>query len=120
MISKNSKYSVHEDKLTVGNNILIFDFPIKECVEFENMLIVRLDVLGKVKYNENVFGVSLLERKIKWQIEKRNYPGGGREQRCPFVDITVYDNKVRLNNWCDTYFIIDPLTGKILEEGDAR
>lgn len=116
----NRRYSVQGNKLIVDNSELVFDFSIKDCIKLDDMLIIRLDVLGKAKYNENVFGVSLLEQKIKWQIEKRRYSTGASNQRCPFVDVTIYDNKLRLNNWCDTYFIVDPLTGKILEEGEGR
>jgi hypothetical protein len=116
---KNKVYNVQENKLIVGDTVLTFDLPIKQCVELNEMLIVRLDALGKAQYNENVFGVDLLEEKIKWKIEKRRYRTDTK-QGCPFVDITISENKLRLNNWCDAFLIVDPTTGKILESGEAR
>ena len=72
MKQENSKYHIQENKLIIGDSEIIFDFPIKDSIEIGDMLIVYLDLYDKViPLDENVFGVSLAERKIKWQIEKR-------------------------------------------------
>jgi hypothetical protein len=115
-----NKYRVKDNKLIVGDCLILFDFPIKDVVEISEMLIVRVESpMGKI-YNENVFGVSLSEKKIKWQIEKRSkkYPGLAKD--CPFIEVFVSENKLRLNNWCSHYLIVDPLTRKVLGEGETR
>lgn len=118
----NNKYRIEKNKLIISNSEILFDFPIQEFIEIEDMLIVYLDLYDKViPLEENVFGVSLTERKIKWQIEKRKYPAGGySKMRCPFVGISFHESKLRLHNWCSTNLIVDPLTGEVLEEEETR
>lgn len=115
------EYRTEKNKLLIEDDEIVFDFSIDSYIEIEGMLIVLLDIPPKIKYNENVFGVSLFERKIKWQIEKRKYPlEKFTKLNCNYNGIVAYENKARLNNWCDTYLLVDPLTGKILEEGYMR
>ena len=108
MILPNNKYYIEQNELIIDNNRIIFDFPINEVIEIGDMLIVYLDLYNEViPLEENVFGVSLLEKEIKWQIGKRKYPTGGRlKARCPFVGISFKDNKLRLYNWCSTILIM--------------
>jgi len=122
MKQENSNYHIQENKLMIGDNEIIFNFPIKDFIEIGDMLIVYLELYDKViPLDENVFGVSLAERKIKWQVEKRQYPTGGYAQmRCPFVGISFNENKLRLHNWCSTNLIVDPVTGMVLEQEETR
>lgn len=118
-----SNYYIQKNKLIIDDTKeIVFDFPIQESVEIEDMLIVRIGLYDKVApLEENIFGVSLAEKKIKWQIEKREYPTRGNPSMlCPFVGIRFYDNKLRLFNWCSTAFVVDPLTGKVLEQEQTR
>ncbi len=41
-------------------------------------------------------------------------------EQCPFDSIRFVQGKLRLNNWCGVYFIVDPISGMILEEVDNR
>jgi hypothetical protein len=122
MKQANNKYRIEQNKLIIDNSEIVFDFPIKDFIEIGDMLIVYLDLYDDViPLEENVFGISLVERKIKWQIEKRKYPTGGYAQmRCPFVGISFHENKLRLHNWCSTNLIVDPVTGGILGEEETR
>lgn len=116
-------YYIQKNKLIIDdNNIISFDYPIQESIEIGDMLIVYISLYDKVTpLEENIFGVNLVEKKIKWQVEKREYPTRGNpNMRCPFVGIKFYNNKLRLFNWCDTALIVDPLTGKVLEEEQTR
>lgn len=114
-----NKYLIQKAKLIFKNSELVFDFPIESWVEIAGTLVILLEIPADTKYNENVFGVSLSEENVKWQIAKRRY-NEVFNQRCPFIDITIQKNKVRLNNWCSIYFVVNPLTGEILEEGETR
>jgi hypothetical protein len=107
-----NKYSTFENILTIGDCQLPFKYQINEILEVPNMLIVRLESPRGVVFNENVFGISLAEKKIKWQIAKLKY---GSEVQCPFVGMKFYNDQLYLNNWCDIYLIVNSLTGEILE-----
>jgi hypothetical protein len=114
----NTKYAVKDNQLTIEDTLIPFDFPIAQVIEVEGMLIIRLEIPVTVIYNENVFGVSVAEKKIRWQIEKRNYDP--HMKSCPFIEIRIFEGELRLNNWCSVYFIVDPLTGEILKDGWTR
>lgn len=118
MNQTNSKYTVKGNQLIIEDAVIPFDFPIAQIIEMSDMLIVRLDKPIDVVYNENVFGVSIAEKKIKWQIEKREY--NAKRASCPFVEIRILENQLILHNWCDTYLVVEPQTGKILEEGYSK
>ena len=72
-MKNNIRYEIEDNQLRIGDAFLNFDFPIQQVIEISGMLIVRLDIPSKTIYNENVFGISLEERKIKWRIMKRKY-----------------------------------------------
>ena len=115
-MNQNNKYTIQGDQLIVGNNIIKFDFPIgKEFVEINDMLILRLEKPFRVIYNENIFGVSLTEKRIKWQIAKLKYATG---TDCPFIGVDKFGDNIKLYNWCDIYLIVDPMTGDILERSE--
>ncbi|MEO8820888.1 MAG: hypothetical protein ABI374_08615 [Ginsengibacter sp.] len=111
-MNRNSRYTILENQLIIGDSVLKFDFPIKEFVEISDMLIVRLEIPPKIISNENVFGISLIEKKIKWRIAKLKYATG---TDCPFIKIEQFMNNVKLFNWCNIYLEVNALTGEILE-----
>ena len=117
------RFYIQKNRLIIDDiSEIIFDFPIRESIEIGDMLIVYISFYDKITPpEENVFGVNLSERKIKWQIEKRKYPTGGySKMRCPFVGIKLIDKELWLYNWCDTRLKVDPLTGKVLEQQETR
>ena len=118
------KYLVQGNKLIIDSTEISFDYPIDICVDISDMIIVLLDIPGKIKYNENVFGVNLFEKEIKWQIAKRKFRfesiAAYKNLHCNYNGMSVYGGILRLNNWCDTFLIVDPLTGEILDEGETR
>jgi hypothetical protein len=113
----NKTYNIQENKLIVWGTEIVFDYQIKEVLEMSEMLIVLILKTKGITPNRNVFGVSILQKKIKWQIEK--IFSQENDINCPFVGIRNYNNLLYLNNWCDVYLIVDPLTGKINERGDS-
>lgn len=112
MNQNENKYATRKNILKIGNDEIIFKYNINDILEVNNMLIVRIESPRGVVFNENVFGVSLAEKKIEWQIVKLQY---GTESDCPFVGIKFYDGQLYLNNWCDIHLIVDPITGEVLE-----
>jgi hypothetical protein len=115
MIQKNKTYSIQENKLTIRGSEIVFNHKIKEVLEIADMLIVLIMRAKGITPNRNVFGISVSKKKIKWQIGKL-FPQDN-DENCPFVGIRYYNNQLYLNNWCDVYLIVDPLTGEINERG---
>jgi hypothetical protein len=109
----NAKYTVKGNQLIIEDAVIPFDFPIAQVIEVEGILIVRLEPPVTVIYNENVFGVSIAEKRVKWQIEKKKYSN----EQCSFTYIQILENELQLINWCSVYFIVGPLTGEILRDG---
>ena len=88
------QYTIMGNTLQIGNKKTQFKFNIKEYLEFEGMVIVLLDVPINTEYNENVFGVSLVDNHC-WQIAKMEYPPGNKT--CPFVALVIYKGNLRLS-----------------------
>jgi len=74
--------------------MLEFEFPIAQVVEKLGMLIVRIESTFRTIYNENVFGVSLSERRVKWRIAKLTHITG--EVDCPFIDVLIFEGNFGL------------------------
>jgi hypothetical protein len=109
-----NRYRIDNNRIILKNgSIAEFNFPIEKVVELGNLVFVVLQVL-KTKYNENVF--SLNENgQVLWQIEKSktiNEISG----ECPYIDIEIRNGKLTLFNFCGFRFIVDPQTGKIVDE----
>ncbi|MEQ8906789.1 hypothetical protein [Ekhidna sp.] len=69
-----------------------------------------LRIPPKSYFNENVFGLD--KDGIIWQVEKLQY----NHDDSPFVSIFDEDDKVRLQNWDGTQLIVEPSTGKVLDQ----
>jgi hypothetical protein len=111
-----NQYSIKENRIMVGDAEMPFNFSIEQVIEVEDMLIVRLEIPITKVYNENVFGISLAEKKVKWQIAKKKYSN----EQCSFTYIRIFEGELELVNWCSVYFIVDPTTGNILREGWSK
>ena len=120
-MEQNNIYKIGDptNEIIFEGKTLTFEYPISKVLEVSHMLIVLLRVPPKIKYNRNVFGVSLIEKNIKWQIKFQNLKTLFNES-CPFTNIFIYDNKLRLNNWCSFALFVNPLTGEVLEELETR
>ena len=116
MEKRESNYSIIDSQLIIGDTEFSFKYAIKEVLEIFSMLIVRIESPIGITYNENVFGISLLEKKIKWQIAKREY----NLKDCPYTYIRLIENQLRLFNWCSFYLDVNPNTGEVIQQGDSR
>ena len=109
-------YTINERELSIGGNKLSFDYPIDDILGISEMLIIRLEPSSGIIYNENVFGVSLIEKNIKWQITKMKY----HERDCPYTGMILIKNQLRLFNWCSFYLDVNPVTGEVMERVDSK
>ena len=105
-----------------GDDVILFDenqvekrikfpHPIAEVLEFQNIAIVMLAPKLKSAFNENVYGVDY-KGNILWQIQQRKYV----YEDSPYTGIIREGENVRLFNWDGAELIVDPSTGRILNE----
>jgi len=101
-----------ERKLTLpsGKTVLL-PYPFREKLLFKDVIIVLLDVPSNIQMNENVFGISR-SGQILWQIEKKPSP----YKTSPYLDLNRDGDNVKVGNWDGMEYIIEPLTGRILQE----
>jgi len=88
-----------------------FTGEIDKVLDFESIFVVMIKVPPKGKCNENVFGISP-EGTINWQIQPRSYV----YKDSPYTGMCRVQDKVKLFNWDGLELVVDPESGKILEE----
>jgi hypothetical protein len=106
-------------EIIIGDERILFDYPILKHLEISGMLIVLLEVPQRTAYNNNVFGISVIGRQIKWQIDVHNIYTRSNKY-CPFTNISIFEGKLRLNNWCSFCILVDPPSGDIQETIESR
>ena len=103
-----------------GEAILKSDHDIVKLIEKDDCAIVLLsEVSMNEKRNCNV--VAYNDRgKLLWQVQPLNfYPGGQKD--CPFVDILINEKgELVLFNWCSFLLVVDPITGKVINQRETR
>ena len=106
-------YKIKDKKLLLNYECqkkeINFLFPIRQVLELENMLIVRLEPdIGKI-FNENVFCYDK-EGKLIWQIEPIHYfiPDS------PYTSIHMEGDRLFLYNWSGIEVEVCPKNGSIL------
>lgn len=101
-----------EQKLILpsGKSVLL-PFSVRETLTFGNVIIALLEVPSNTQMNENVFGVGS-NGQILWQIEKKPSP----YKSSPYLDLNRDGDNAKVGNWDGMEYIIEPHTGKILEE----
>jgi hypothetical protein len=117
-----TQYIVKDNIIDFDNNCIVFDYPIdaKNVIRIDDILVIRLEVPIGIKFNKNVYGVNLIERKVIWQIEEKLFKNSDT-QDCPCIEIFMLNNNfIRLNFWCSNYWIINPINGSIIFEGQYR
>jgi hypothetical protein len=85
-----------------------FDHSPSEVVEVGGVFVVRLDVLAKAVYSENIFGVAP-DGRILWRIQ----PFSHRSEDDPYVGLAVDGARVFANTWSSFRVEIDPQSGRI-------
>lgn len=113
MIS-NTSYDSNILRLHSGKCIK-FKYNIAEIAEFQDVIIVRLDIPPGEKFNENVYGISKAGE-IVWQIPKIEHVYGDS----PYTGMTENESKLTLYNWDGLDVTIDPSSGKILSKTFGR
>jgi hypothetical protein len=100
---------------------VIFDFLVKKIIEIEEVVIILIiQEVFPIIYNENVFAYTI-NGELLWRVEKLNKKFLGRGKGCPYIDIFQGKcNELRLHNWCDFGYVVNPKTGEISSEYEHR
>lgn len=110
-MSKEPIYAIKGNRLLLsGGKYVEFDFPVSQVIEFDEVLVVLLELPTQVLFNENVFGVSK-GGKILWQIspEKLVYDNS------PYVELSRLGEVARLQNWDGLVLHVAPSTGNVID-----
>ena len=115
-------YQVHENCLVTEHGAVEFRNRIKKVIKWRDIVIVRLEIMGDVEDNNNVYGVK--DGKIIWRIQEQaefnplvNLPL--LPQFRPYGDIDIYKkdrNLIIATDVTGFRYLIDPATGKIVGE----
>ncbi|MDQ3323476.1 MAG: hypothetical protein M3525_13755 [Acidobacteriota bacterium] len=112
MNQTSNTYDVLDNKIIFQNGEEVtFDYPIGETLDFKDAIVLRLKLPSGVIFNENVFGLSH-NGKILWQISKQKHI----DDDSPYTQLSYQNNKAGLYNWDASLYIIEPTTGKVIEE----
>ena len=106
-----------EDNILFFNDLEIykFDYPIRQVIIIDEVIICRIEpTIGKIM-NENVFGISKSGEKL-WQIEKMKYI----YKDSPFINIYKENKKLILNNWDGLNLVVNYKNGFIEKKEYSR
>ena len=108
--------SVKAEKLMLSSGKVIrFPYPVKKALEFDEAIVVVLDVPPGEEYSENVFAVGH-DGKILWRIKK--HPRNLDVSK--WLDLNREGDNVQIGNWDGLELIVEPATGRILKEWIGR
>ncbi len=112
MNQTSNTYNVLDNKIIFQNGKEVaFDYPIGETLDFQDVIVLRLKLPLEVIFNENVFGLSR-DGKILWQISKQKHI----DEDSPYTQLSYQNNKAGLYNWDASLYIVEPFSGKVIEE----
>jgi len=86
-----------------------FRYAIRDTLEIEGVIIVRLDVPVNRKLNENVYALDS-QGDLLWQVK----PVRHVYQRSPYVGIEKAGEFARLFNWDGNVYDVNPKTGDVI------
>ncbi len=103
---------IENGQLIITGKQVPFQYPIAEMLNFPEVIVVRLEVPPRSRFNENIFGVGY-DGKVLWQIVPQQHI----REDSPYTGINYEpDNKAGCYNWDSTLYIIEPETGKVIDK----
>ena len=115
MIMNRPSISFKNNKLIISidsdKKLVEFKYEIKIIQKFDDCIIVMIEPPMKVIFNENVFGVSY-DGKILWQIEAVKHV----HKDSPYTWIGHKNDLLEIYNWDGSLYLVNPKTGKVLNE----
>lgn len=116
MIKTNDSFTVRgTDIIFAPDSKTSFDYPVASVVEFDDFVVVLLDVPPDQSHNENVYGVSR-EGNVLWQVPPRKHVYANS----PYTYAERKGDSVFLSNWDGLELTVDAATGVILSESYGK
>lgn len=101
--------------ITVENHELHFEFPFKEFLVFESVVVVLFELPSDHEgSSQNVKGFDFVGNEI-WRIAKDPY-----RPDFNYVSITAECENVRVINFSTNQFLIEAKTGKVLNQKQVK
>jgi len=112
-------FTINNNQIITSNRELVtFDYPIKEAVEINGIIVVLLGVPSNRVMTENVFAIST-DGKMLWQIERTI--GNSTDPVNVYTGFTGHDeHSIQVYNWNGTANVVDLETGKVRRTEIAR
>jgi hypothetical protein len=98
-----------------GETEVQFAWPIAEVLDFDDVLVVRVDPEPGSKDNENIFGVDAIGA-IIWKVPARKYI----YDDSPYTGAMKAGKDIKLFNWDGTELLVNPSTGGVVQETYGR
>lgn len=107
-----TSYKIQDNQVIFSSGKIVpFPYPIAETLDWVDAIIVLLSIPKGQKMNENVFGISY-KGEILWQVPETKY----LDEISPYTGIERIGTNVGLYNWDATERIVEPVTGRIIEQ----
>ena len=112
-MNRSSKLKIEEKRITNLSETkeVVFEFPIKQVLEFENGILIRLEPDINKIFNENVFCLSFTP-KIIWQIE----PVKKLDNDSPYTNIVIKNGKLFLYSWSGEEMEVNIKSGIVISK----
>ncbi|PTQ93574.1 hypothetical protein C8P68_10836 [Mucilaginibacter yixingensis] len=110
---------MNENQFVFSNGYtLTFDHPVGQHLIVDDVIIIRLTIPPKEKYDQNVFAFST-SGDFLWRIPR--VPLFYEGDDCPYIGLDNHKNgHITLFNWCDTAVIVDAQTGQIIDKYNSK
>lgn len=111
------KYTIHGNDIIHENGSSVhFEFPIKELVDVEGILVVVLAIPPKIIYQNNGFAVK--DGKLLWQVESD--PRIPPSARNLYIGVAAEKGELFFVNYLGYIDVVDINTGKIIRSYESK
>ena len=117
-INSQPKISFDKNELIImGYEKTLIKLParIEQIEQFNDVVIVRVHPKGEIFINENIFAVSHTG-KLLWQIKVVKHV----TKHSPYTGMVKKESLLKVHNWDGTDLVIDPNSGKIIDESYSK
>ena len=113
-------YNIQNKRITLTNGYsLDFEYPIKETLSLDEIIIILVESPFNILYRQNVFAIKS-SGDFLWRIDDLELFYTGSDP-CFYVGVELNEkNELVLFNWCDTAVIVNPETGKFIRKYQTK
>ncbi len=106
-------YSLNKGVLMVQGRVIEFPYPVVQSLEFQGLILVRLDPALGVTFNRNIFALDA-NGEVKWQITESPH---GTEADKPYTSISITEkSQLIVGNWNGVDYVVALNDGSIIPQ----